>query len=310
MPPNDITRRRLLGAAAGWLVAGRTLASDAAAATNGLHARTLADGTRLPVIGLGTWQAFDIGAAEPGWDDARSALAGFVDGGGRVVDTSPMYGEAETVVGQLQEAGGHRDRLYLATKIWTRGEESGVAQLAESHRRLRAPVLDLVQVHNLIGVAGHLRTLRAAREAGTVRHIGITHYTAAAHESLADWLAREPLDVVQVNYSLAEPEADRRLLDFAAARGVGVLANRPLAEGGLIRRTRGHPLPAWAAERGVTSWAQYCLKWVLGHSAVTCALVGTRNPAYVADNLAAARGWIPDAKERERMRAELAALPG
>ncbi|MCE3004479.1 MAG: aldo/keto reductase, partial [Xanthomonadaceae bacterium] len=271
--------------------------------------RPLRDGTLLPPIGLGTWQAFDIGPSEPGWDDARAALAAFVDGGGRVVDTSPMYGAAETVVGDLQHDAGLRRRLYLATKIWTRGEESGVAQLADSQRRLRAPVLDLVQVHNLLGIESHLRTLRAARDAGRVRHIGITHYTAAAHEALADWIAREPLDVVQVNYSLAEPEADRRLLDHAADRGVGVLVNRPLAEGGLIRRTRGLPLPAWAVERGVVSWAQYCLKWVIGHPAVTCALVGTRNPRHVGDNLAAASGWIPDAAERERMRTEFVALP-
>jgi aryl-alcohol dehydrogenase-like predicted oxidoreductase len=175
---------------------------------------------------------------------------------------------------------------------------------------MRAPRLDLVQVHNLLGIRAHLDTLRAARDEGTVRLIGITHWTAAAHAELADWIAREPLDVVQVNYSLAEPEADASLLDLAAARGVAVLVNRPLAEGALIARTRGQPIPPWAVERGVGSWAQFCLKWILGHPAVTCVLVGTRKAAHVHDNLDAARGWLPDATERARMRADLAALPG
>lgn len=302
----DRQRRLLLAAAAGWTLA-------AAAPTRGADAviqRPLRDGTRLPAIGLGTWQVFDIGPGEPGLDGARATLAAFAAGGGSVVDSSPMYGAAEAVVGSLVAEAGLRDRVYLATKVWTRGEEAGLAQLAESQRRLRTESIDLVQVHNLVGVAAHLRTLRAARDAGRVRHLGVTHYTASAHGELEAWIAREPLDVVQVNYSLAEPEAETRLLGAAADRGVGVLVNRPLAQGGLLRRTRGLPLPAWTVERGVGSWAQFCLKWILGHPAVTCALVGTRNPEHAADNLAAARGWIPDAAERRRMQADFAALPG
>lgn len=302
----DRQRRILLAAAAGWALG----AAARARALDPLLERPLRDGTRLPAIGLGTWQVFDIGPGEPGRDGARAALAALVAGGGRVVDTSPMYGAAEDVVGSLVAEGGLRSRVYLATKIWSRGEEAGLAQLADSHRRLQAPTIDLVQVHNLVGVAAHLRTLRAARDAGTVRHIGVTHSAASAHAALEAWLEREPLDVVQVNYSLAEPEAEARLLAAAADRGVGVLVNRPLAQGGLLRRTRGLPLPGWAAERGVASWAQFALKWVLGHPAVTCALVGTRNPDHVADNLGAARGWIPDAAERRRMQADFAALPG
>jgi diketogulonate reductase-like aldo/keto reductase len=302
----DRQRRILLAAAAGWPLA----AAARARASDPLLERPLRDGTRLPAIGLGTWQVFDIGPGEPGRDSARAALAAFVAGGGRAVDSSPMYGAAEDVLGDLVAEGGLRERLYLATKIWTRGEAAGLAQLAESHRRLQAAVIDLVQVHNLIDAAAHLRTLRAARDAGRVRHLGVTHYTASAHGELEAWLAREPLDVVQVNYSLAEPEADARLFGAAADRGAGVLVNRPLAQGGLLRRTRGLPLPGWTVERGVTSWAQFCLKWVLGHPAVTCALVGTRNPAHAADNVAAARGWIPDATERRRMQADFAALPG
>lgn len=302
----DRQRRLLLAAAAGWTLAAAapTRASDA------VIQRPLRDGTRLPAIGLGTWQVFDIGPGEPGLDGARATLSAFAVGGGRVVDSSPMYGAAEEVVGSLVAEAGLREQVYLATKIWTRGEEAGLAQLAESQRRLRTASIDLVQVHNLVGVSAHLRTLRAARDAGRVRHLGVTHYTASAHGEIEAWIAREPLDVVQVNYSLAEPEAETRLLGAAADRGVGVLVNRPLAQGGLLRRTRDQPLPAWVVERGVASWAQFGLKWILGHPAVTCALVGTRNPAHAADNLGAARGWIPDAAERRRMQADFAALPG
>lgn len=303
----DHQRRRLLAGFAAACVAGTARPADAPPP---LLVRPLRDGTRLPAIGLGTWQVFDIRADEPGLDAARATLAAFVAAGGQVVDTSPMYGEAERVVGLLQAEAGKRERLYLATKIWTRGEEAGLAQLARSQALLQAPVLDLVQVHNLIGVAAHLRTLRAAQEQGSVRHLGVTHYTASAHAELAAWLVREPLDMVQVNYSLAEPEAERELLPAAAERGVGVLVNRPLAQGGLLRRTRGQALPPWTTERGVGSWAQFCLKWILGHPAVTCALVGTRNPAHAADNVEAARGWIPDAAERRRMQADFAALSG
>ncbi len=303
----DPQRRRLLTAAAGLLAAG-TMAR--AAAPPLLTRPVPSTGERWPAIGLGTWQSFDVDPASEDGLRAAEALGAFAAGGGRVVDTSPMYDRAEAAVGTLQQAARLRARLVLATKVWTRGAEDGAAQLAESHRLLRADTLDLVQVHNLLGIRAHLPMLRQARDDGTVRLVGITHWTASAHAEIGDWLAREPLDTVQVNYSIAEPEAGERLLDLAADRGVAVLINRPLAEGALLRRTRGQPLPPFAVEHGVASWAQYALKWVLGHPAVTCVLVGTRNPEHVRDNLGAATGWIPEATARERIRADFMALPG
>jgi diketogulonate reductase-like aldo/keto reductase len=303
-PRFDPRRRRLLAAGLAAMTPGH--APRAAAAP--LPTRPIpSSGERVPIVGLGTWQAFDVARGTPAGDEAAAGLAAFAAGGGRLIDTSPMYGRAEAALGALIEAQGLRSSLFLATKIWTRGAEAGLAQLADSHRLLRAPVLDLVQVHNLLGAATHLATLRRAREQGSVRHVGLTHWNAGAHAELERWLAREPIDVLQVNYSLLEPEADARLLDAAAARGVAVLVNRPFAEGAVLARVAGRPLPAWAIERGVASWAQYALKWVLAHPAVTVALAGTRKPRHVADNLDAARGWLPDAGERERMQREFAA---
>jgi diketogulonate reductase-like aldo/keto reductase len=301
----DRTRRTLIaGAVAGALGTALPHAARASVITRPIPV----SGEAVPVIGLGTWQAYDVGERGSDHDEARAGLAAFVDGGGRVIDSSPMYGRAEAAVGALVEAGGWRERVFLATKIWTRGEEDGIASLQNSQRLMRAPVLDLVQVHNLLGIEAHLRTLRRARDQGTVRYLGITHYHAGAHADLERWLAREPLDAVQLNYSLAEPEADARLLALAAEKRVAVLVNRPFAEGAMFRRVAGKRLPAWAIERGVTTWAQYFLKWILGHAVVTCVLTGTRKPAHLTDNLGAASGWLPDAGERRRMQKEFAAM--
>jgi aryl-alcohol dehydrogenase-like predicted oxidoreductase len=276
-------------------------------AAPGLIERALPrSGERLPVIGLGTWQAFDVAGAGRAPGAARATLARFAELGGRVVDSSPMYGRAEAAVGTFAAEFGIGTRLYLATKVWTRGRAEGERQLADSHARLRRDVLDLVQVHNLLDAETQFALLREARAAGGVRHLGVTHYTAAAHPALERWLTREGLDAIQVNYSLAEPEAGRRLLDAAAAHGVAVLVNRPFAEGALLARVRGRALPAWAAELGCGSAAQLLLKWILAHRAVTCVLVGTRNPEHVADNLAAAREPLPNAAERARIAAWVA----
>lgn len=296
------TRRHCLAALAAWALApGPAMTAPAAPLL-----RSLRGGERLPAIGLGTWQAFDIDADGADGAQAAAALQQFADGGGRVVDTSPMYGRAEAALGQLAEPLG--DRLYLATKIWTQGAQAGRAQFERSLRLLRRARLDLVQVHNLVDTAAHLRTLRGEREAGRVRHIGITHYHAGAHPELMRWMRREQLDFVQVNYSLAEPEAGAELLPLAAELGVAVLVNRPFAEGALFERVRGRELPAWArAELGCGSWAQCFLKWILAEPAVTSVLCGTRKPAHVADNLEAMAGPLPDRAQRERLRREIAA---
>jgi aryl-alcohol dehydrogenase-like predicted oxidoreductase len=256
----------------------------------------------VPVIGLGTWQTFDVsGAAELA--RRREILEAFAQLGGRVVDSSPMYGRAEAVVGELATALGVRDRLFLATKVWTRGRQPGVAQMETSQRRLRTDVIDLMQVHNLVDWRTHLATLREWKAAGRIRYLGVTHYTASAHGELAAILEAEPVDFVQVNYSLAERDAERRLLPLAAERGVAVVVNRPFAEGALFRRVRGKALPGWAAELGCHSWAQLFLKWIVAHPAVTCVIPATSRPEHLRDNMQAGVGPLPDAAARGRLAA-------
>jgi diketogulonate reductase-like aldo/keto reductase len=255
----------------------------------------------LPVIGLGTWQTFDAGANAAARAPLREVLGSFARAGGRVVDSSPMYGSSESVVGDLAVDLGVRERLFLATKVWTRGREDGVLQMQQSFRRLRADRMDLMQVHNLVDVATHTKTLQEMRAAGQVRYIGITHYTSSAYAEVERWLKTRAYDFLQINYSLAEREAEQRLLPLAQDRKVAVIANRPFAEGALFRRTKGKPLPPWAAELGIASWAQFFLKWIVANPAVTCAIPGTGRLDHMADNLAAGRGTLPDAAGRQRM---------
>jgi len=264
-------------------------------------------GERLPAIGLGTWRAFDVGAAAAERAPLGHVLRRLTEAGGRVVDSSPMYGAAESVVGDLAAELEMTDRLFLATKVWTSGHGAGVAQMAQSLRRLRARRLDLMQIHNLVDWRTHLPTLREWKEAGRVRYLGITHYTSSGYDELERVLRSEPLDFVQVNYSVSEREAERRILPLAAERRVAVLVNRPLEAGGLGRRLRGRPLPPWAAELDCESWAQLLLKWILAHPAITCVIPGTSRPEHVADNMKAGIGALPDPATRERLAALVAA---
>lgn len=263
--------------------------------------RIPATGEAMPAIGLGTWQSFDVGAGADARKPLREVLQGFVRAGGRVVDSSPMYGAAEGVVGDLVAELGIRDRLFIATKVWTSGRAEGVRQIENSFKRLRVERMDLIQVHNLVDVETHTRTLQDLKQQQKLRYIGITHYSASAHAEVERWLATGRYDFVQINYSLGEPQAERRLLPLASEKKIAVIANRPFAAGALFRRAKGKPLPPWAAELGITSWAQYFLKWIVSHPAVTCAIPGTGNPKHMADNLAAGAGALPDAAARKRM---------
>ena len=256
----------------------------------------------VPVIGLGTWQTFDVGAGAAR-APLRQVLQRFVELGGRIVDSSPMYGRAESVVGELAAELGLRDKLFIATKVWTSGRDAGSAQMNESVRRLRTPRLDLMQVHNLVDSRTHLRTLAEWKRAGRVRYVGVTHYTASAYGELEQVLQSEPLDFVQLNYSVVEREAERRLLPLAADRGLAVLVNRPFAEGALFRRVRGQTLPPWAAEAGCRSWAQLFLKWIVAHPAVTCVIPATSRPEHLEDNMQAGAGPMPDTALRDRIAA-------
>jgi diketogulonate reductase-like aldo/keto reductase len=266
-----------------------------------LERRIPRTGEPLPAIGLGTWQVFDVAGDASALAQARATLEAFGERGGRVVDSSPMYGSAEAVTGQLATELGLTARLFVATKVWTDGRQAGIRQMEDSLRKLRVAQLDLMQVHNLVDADTHLDTLREWKAAGRLRYVGVTHYHAGAHADLLRYVERGAIDFVQVNYSLAEPEADRRLLEAAPDRQVAVIVNRPFAAGAMLRQVERRTLPDWAKEIGCTSWAQIFLKWILSHAAVTCVIPATRDPAHLADNLAAASGPLPDASMRRRI---------
>ncbi len=255
-------------------------------------------GEKLPLIGVGTWQTFDVGA-EPA---ARAPLREVLKLLNRnVIDSSPMYGTSESVAGDLMAELGMRDKLFVATKVWTNGRDAGIRQMETSFKRLRVKVMDLMQVHNLVDVATHTKTLQDWKQQGRVRYIGITHYTSSAYAEVERTLKSAPYDFLQINYSLAERDAQTKLLPLANEKGMRVVINRPFAGSALFRRTKGKPLPPWAAELGIASWAQYFLKWIVSHPAITCAIPGTGKPEHMKDNLGAGAGPLPDAKARKRM---------
>jgi diketogulonate reductase-like aldo/keto reductase len=293
---------RLIGAAGLGMTVQRANAAGSGPDSALLTRPIPSTGEALPVVGLRTWQTFDVApSARAGLE---AVLGAFVELGGSVVDSSPMYGRSEEVVGDLAVKLGVQPKLFLATKVWTSGKTAGVRQMEDSMRKLRVARIDLMQVHNLVDVDAHLDTLAAWKREGRVRYVGVTHYTAGHHDAVVRIIAARPVDFVQINYSVGEREAETRLLPLARERGVAVLANRPFAGGDLFRRLRRRPLPAWAAEIDSTSWAQVFLKFVVSHPAVTCAIPATSQAAHLRDNMQAARGRLPDAALRARLAAE------
>ncbi len=265
-------------------------------------------GEKLPAIGLGTYRAFDVGSAASERAPLEEVLQQFVKQGGKLVDSSPMYGNAEDVVGALADKLGLRDSLFLATKVWTTGNEAGVQQMERSAKLMRAQKLDLIQVHNLVDLDTHLRTLRDWKQSGRVRYLGITHYTDGSHPEVARVLEKEAMDFVQINYSLMEREADDRVFPVAKERGVAVIVNRPFGSGNLFSRVRGKALPDYAKEIDCTTWAQFFLKWIISNPTVTCAIPATRKPKHLVDNMQAGSGRLPDPAMRQRMVETIAAL--
>jgi len=292
-----------LGALAGLALMGPASGREA------MHARPIpSSGQSLPVIGIGTWQTFDVGGDAAARAPLKEVLRLFFAGGGRVVDSSPMYGSSESVVGDACADLGICEPLFMATKVYTHGRDEGERQMRRSVERMRAGRMDLMQVHNLLDVETHTKTLLDWKARTRVRYIGITHYTSSAYPEAARLLRTGQYDFLQINYSLAESEAEQRLLPLARELGVAVIANRPFAEGAMFRRVRGKPLPPWAAELGIASWAQYFLKWIVSHPAVTCAIPGTGTPEHMADNLKAGFGPLPGEAQRRRMAQAYAAL--
>jgi diketogulonate reductase-like aldo/keto reductase len=300
------TRReatRLIAAGAAGLVLPISASrGQAASESSTMLTRAIpSSGEKLPVIGLGTWQTFDIDPASPERKQLEEVLSLFVKLGGKVVDSSPMYGRAEEVVGEIAANLGLRDSLFLATKVWTRGKQAGIESMERSFTRLKTKRIDLMQVHNLVDVGTHLATLREWKSAGRIRYLGVTHYNASAFSEVEKVVRAEKPDFLQINYSILEREAEQRLLPLAQERGIAVLINRPFGGGDLFRRVRAKPLPEWAAEFDCKSWAQFLLKWIVGHSAVTCAIPATNNPKHLEDNMLAGAGPLPDLKMRQRM---------
>ena len=287
----------------GFLLFGTALALGLARAQEGkiMTRKIPSTGEELPAIGLGTWQVFNVGAGAAERAPLREVIANFQKAGGKVIDSSPMYGSAESVAGDLVAELGLRERLFIATKVWTRGRAEGIAEMERSFKRLRVEQMDLMQVHNLLDVDVHTKTLLDWKSRKKIRYLGITHYTASAHAEVERQLKKSKYDFLQINYSLAERESEMRLLPYCLQNGVAVIANRPFAEGAMFRRVRGKPLPPWAAEISAASWAQYFLKWIVAHPAVTCAIPGTGSPAHIADNVAAGFGRLPDEKMRKQM---------
>jgi diketogulonate reductase-like aldo/keto reductase len=287
---------QLLGAGPAF-IPGISLAQNAKIMTRKIPST----GEELPAVGLGTWQVFDAGNDTAARAPLRTVISEFAKAGGKVIDSSPMYGSAESVAGDLVAELGLRDRLFVATKVWTRGRAEGIAEMERSFKRLRVTTMDLMQVHNLLDVDVHTKTINDLKAKGRIRYCGITHYAASAHAEVERQLKKEKYDFLQINYSLAERQSETRLLKLCAEKGVAVIANRPFAEGAMFRRISGKPLPPWAAEIGVASWAQYFLKWIVGHPAITCVIPGTGKPEHVADNVAAGFGRLPDERMRRQM---------
>jgi diketogulonate reductase-like aldo/keto reductase len=258
-------------------------------------------GEKLPVIGLGTWQKFDVDLTSDARRQLEDVLSLLVKLGGRVIDSSPMYGRAEEVIGELTSALGIRDKLFLATKVWTRGKESGIKSMERSLALLRTNRIDLMQVHNLLDVQTHLATLREWKKQGRIRYLGVTHYNSSAFPEVEQILKTEKLDFLQINYSLMEREAEQRVLPLAQERGVAVIVNRPFGAGDLFDKVRSKPLPDWAGDFDCRSWAQFFLKWIVANPAVTCAIPATGKPQHLEDNMQAGFGRLPDANTRWRM---------
>jgi aryl-alcohol dehydrogenase-like predicted oxidoreductase len=287
-----------LATAAPWLP--RT--AFAAAVPSQLLQRAIpASGEMLPVIGLGTSRTFDVRLDDDSLEPLDGVMRTFINGGATLIDTAPSYGNAEAVTGALLERTGTQDKAFLATKVSASGRERGMAQFTASLRALQTNKLDLVQVHNLQDTHTQLALLRELKEQGQLRYIGITHYLEAAHDDLLEVLAREPVDFVQLNYSVAERNAEKRLLPYCADHGIATLINRPFQRGYLFDRVKDKPLPDWAMEVDATSWAQLLLKFILAHPAVTVAIPATSKARYMADNLKAGQGRLPDAALRERI---------
>jgi diketogulonate reductase-like aldo/keto reductase len=258
-------------------------------------------GETLPVIGLGTYKGFDVGSNGKERAPLDEVLRTLFSQGGSVIDSSPMYGRAEGVVGDLLTVEGAHEKPFVATKVWTEGRNAGIDQMRRSLDLLRQPAINLMQVHNLVDWRLHLATLREWKAEGRIKYLGVTHYTSSAYAELEKVMRSEKLDFVQLNYSLDDREAERKLLPLAQERGMAILVNLPFGQGRLFSKLRGKPVPDWLQEIGCATWSQALLKFVLAHQAVTCVIPGTANPEHMAENCRAGFGPMLDESLRRRV---------
>ena len=301
------SRRELLRA--GICVGASTFLSSALALADSLIRRKIpSTGESLPVIGIGTARRYEAVTTEAERAPLKEVVRRFVEMGGKVIDTAPSYGTAEMVVGDLVAELQIRESLFIATKLGAHGRDAGIAQLEQSLKRLRTPRIDLVAVHNLLDIQTQLPTLRQWKQAGSIRYVGITTSFERQHPEFERTMKAESLDFIQVDYALDNRKADQRILPLAADRGMGVMINLPFGRGRLFQAVQGRGLPPWAAEFDCATWAQFFLKYIVSHPAVTCAVPGTAKDEYVADNLGAAQGRLPDAAMRRRMEGFIDAL--
>ncbi|AZV26524.1 aldo/keto reductase [Pseudomonas syringae] len=302
------SRRRLLTLAAGVSAVftfDRALAaitSPNATGAQTMQTRVIPSSSEpLPLVGLGTYRGFDVAPGDPVYKQLPAVLGELFKKGGTVIDSSPMYGRAEETTGELLSIHEPRSPAFLATKVWTRGREEGIAQMEQSFSLLRTERIDLMQIHNLLDWQTHLPTLRDWKEQGRIRYIGITHYTPSAYDEVEAVLKTEPLDFLQINYALDDRGVEKSILPLCRERGVAVICNRPFGGGDLLARLKGKPLPGWAAQVGAKSWPQLALKFLLAHPAVTCVIPGTSNPLYMADNAGAGFGLMLTDAQRQQL---------
>lgn len=267
-----------------------------------IHRPIPSTGELIPAIGFGTWKVFDVSpdTQHPGLEQVLHTLH---DASATLIDSSPMYGHAEEVTGNLMASTGLADKFFYATKVWTEGRAAGIAQMENSFRKLKRPVIDLMQIHNLVDWKTHIDTLKAWKAEGRIRYLGITHYTDTMHDELADIISTVPVDFVQFNYSLLHRAAEKRLLPAAAGHGVATLINRPFGQGQHFNMVSGKAVPGWLQEFNIHTWSQFFLKFILAHPAVTCVIPATARPQHAADNLQSAVGAMPDDTAREKMAA-------
>jgi diketogulonate reductase-like aldo/keto reductase len=300
LPPNN-TRRRILGiiAAAPLLLPTMGLTRQSRPATRPVPS----SGEALPLVGLGSWITFNVGNDIAARDASAEVMRNFFQAGGRLIDSSPMYGSAQEVIGYCLKKIGRPAQLFAADKVWIAGGDEGRSQMEESRRHWGIPHFDLLQVHNLLSWQAHLPTLFAMKASGQLRYAGITTSHGRRHGEMEQLMRSQPLDFIQLTYNLDDREAEQRLLPLALERGIAVIVNRPFQQGALLRRLERHPLPSWAAEIDCSSWAQFALKFVISHPAVTCAIPATTSVAHVVENMGAAAGRLPDQPMRARMAA-------